>query len=172
MSTKRKNISTPKFILKYGVIWGGIWAIYFCIRFASDNLYHDSNNWFFYIIEIVLNLCIICPIYKYKSLNHGALKLSDALKIGVGVSFIIQLIYMICTIVVEEIIPSEYIMQFSTKIQEKLLINNPNMTPEEIQKTMRFDKMFFKLWNFTFGMIYGFLIPLIAGVILRKKKTV
>lgn len=97
--------------------------------------------------------------------------MSEALIIGMCVSVIANLILITCNIVLVEIIQSEDIIKTLNKIEGEILMNNPKMSPKDIQKTMRSDKVFFKFWSFTFGIILGFLVSLLSGAILRKKKA-
>ncbi|GAA4277893.1 DUF4199 domain-containing protein [Aquimarina mytili] len=166
---KDTTISTKKFILKCGLILGVIWGIYFLIRFATDNLYY-TEDWFFSIIELLLHFNLIFPIYLYKSFNKGILKLSEALKIGVAISLITGLMWT-TYIVLVEIIQPEFVIQTLNESKEKMLINKPNISPEEMHETIISDKKFNLFGGFIFHLIIDFVISLIAGAILRKKKS-
>lgn len=168
MSTESKPISTMKFILKYGLIWGALWSIYFYFRFIEDNIY--TINWFFSSFEIILYISIIYPIFRYRNLNNNTLNLQKALIIGTSISIISHLILIICNIVLVEIIQSEHIIQTLGNIKEEMLINNPKMSPIDIQETMRFNKISNLFGGFILSTTFSFAISLVAGAILYKKK--
>ncbi len=167
---KPNNISTQKFILKYGLILGIIGGIYFYIRFATDNVY--TINWFFSSIDLVLYISPVYPIYLYKSNNKGFLKLGEALKIGMGISLITTSILITLNIILIEIIQSEYIIQNLNDTREEILLNNPNMSPEDIKEIRISNKISSTLWFFIFNLMFGFVVSLISGAIMRRKKRI
>ncbi|MBL0685704.1 DUF4199 domain-containing protein [Aquimarina mytili] len=165
---KETIISTKKFILKYGLILGVIGGIYFCIRFATDNIY--TINWFYSSIEIILYISLIYPIYRYKSLNKGILKVSEAIKIGIGISLIAYSLSLLYNRILIDIIQSEYIIQTLNETKQEALINNPNISPGDIQETIKANRKYYSFTVFMVNLMIGFVVSLIAGAILRKKK--
>lgn len=177
MNTKSKSISTPKFILKYGLILGGIWIAYYFVKYLiTDSIYAKSDDTLSNIIEIVLYLTLIYPVYRYKLMNNGFISLIQALKIAIGIAIIVSLIKGSYVTFIIKIVKPEEVLNRINKAQEAILENNPGMSTQEIQKTIKANKTFssfylHRLFNFVFDLTLSFIISLITGTILRKKKT-
>ncbi|GAA4277894.1 DUF4199 domain-containing protein [Aquimarina mytili] len=127
---KSNNISTRKFIIKYGLILGAIWIIYYFIKYLVINsVYNDGGYIFSMITEIGLHILLAYPIYQYKLINNGFLTLIQALKIGMSIALIVSLIAGIYFIFVIKIIEPEEVLQRANDAKETMLNNNPDMSP-------------------------------------------
>ncbi len=173
---KNKIISIKKFILKYGLILGAIWVIYFFIKYlVTNSIYHKKDDLFSIILEIAIHTILVYPIYRYKLNNNGFLSLKQALKIGMSIALITYLICRIHFIVVNKIIEPKEMVQTLNNAREKMLIINPDTSPENARKTINstsyFDSFYIgQLIGLTLDLMFGFVISLIAGAIMRKKK--
>ena len=86
------NSSTLKSnILQYGFLLGGISVVFALMLFFLDMHYTQESavNWINWAITITV---LILAIYSYRKTNDGFLSLSEALKLGLGISVISALI--------------------------------------------------------------------------------
>ncbi len=173
---EKVTISIKKYIVNYGVILGVIFAIYGFILYITDNVI--DKDWFFAVISaVILISVIIYGIYCYKSANDGFLKLSEALKIGIGIALIGGIIAIIWNALLMNVIEPEMMNQILDAQREKMIANNPNMPQEQIDQSMKFaEKLNSTIIISSFSLIsnlfLGFLISLIGGAIMQKNRDV
>lgn len=177
-----ENNTTPaKHALSYGVTFGVILVLEFMLMYTLD-IDPNDNAW----AGIVMNLLnyVVLPfalIYiaanKFKKeINDGFLSLSQTLKIGVSITVLAALIYGVFYIIFDLIFP-EFKEELFEKIQEVTVKQNPSMTAEQLQMSMKFVKIFMNPYvavPFTIVIyaVIGLIHSLIVGVILKKDKPV
>ncbi|WP_438422890.1 DUF4199 domain-containing protein [Aquimarina macrocephali] len=161
------TISTKKNILNYGLILGLTWVVYGLIRHITDN--RTSTSWGIVIIELFIHVTIIVyGIYTYKRANNGFLKLSQALKIGLGVALIATIIYVIWDIFLLKIISPETMYELiksSNQLSENESINEDTIMSRESNFLFTTS-----LASIIFYSILGGLISLLGGAIMQKNR--
>ncbi|MDY8137233.1 DUF4199 domain-containing protein [Aquimarina sp. 2201CG5-10] len=172
----KKNIgSIKKCVLKYGVILGILSITYNIVLYIFNKI--TEQNWIKSIIElIILIIMIIYGIYKYKKSNNDFLKLSQAIKIGVGVSFIGGIVTFIWFLLLLNVIDPDVYNQI---VQAKLksgISNNPDISQGQIERSVSIAETFSSSYMLTAfltvsNLLFGSLISLIGGAIMHKKKT-
>ncbi len=167
------NISIKKHIVKYGVIYGFFWIIYGIIRYSTG--YGRASNWWLSTVELFIHISVIIyGLDKYKSLNNGFLKLSEALKIGIGITFMGHIIGMIWHVLLKTVIDPEILNQILEAKRDQIIQNNPNISSELLSQKIKQTKYYSIFWlEITLLGIYsliGILVSLIAGAIMHKKR--
>ncbi|WP_106794832.1 DUF4199 domain-containing protein [Aquimarina sp. Aq78] len=168
-------ISARKYIIKYGVILGIIFVIYNVFLYLTNNI--TSKHWIHVTINIAIPFCIIIyGLYSYKSNNNDFLKLGKALKIGLGISLIGGIITIVWNVLLSNVIEPNLFNQILDTQREKMILNNPEMSPEKVNETMEFSKKFSSSYIVnTIGLFWrlllGFIISLIGGAIMHKKQN-
>ncbi|NNJ89838.1 MAG: DUF4199 domain-containing protein, partial [Eudoraea sp.] len=102
-----------KFSLNYGLILGAISVVFGLMLYSMDaHTSQDSSNT---VIGIVLAVAIIIwAIFNFKKANGGLLSLGQAIKLGVLISLISGVIYIVYLIFLSSVLDTEFI----TKIAE------------------------------------------------------
>lgn len=173
---KEATISSRKFIIKYGLILGVISTIYGIFLYVTDNV--ASRNWIFAVVSgIILISVIIYGIHAYKITNNGFLKLSIALKIGVGIALIGGVISIIWNVILTSIIEPDMMSQIFDMQREEMMKRNPDLSQQQINQNIATAKKISSphimsflslIWN----LFLGFLISLLGGAILQKNRDV
>ncbi|WP_066318094.1 DUF4199 domain-containing protein [Aquimarina aggregata] len=169
------NVSIKKYILKFGVILGITSVLYNIIIYLTGNII--SGKWFLPLISaIILISVIISGIYSYKLANNSFLKLSNSIKIGLGVSLLGGLIVVIWKIFLFNIIEPDMMGQALSTRQEQIITSNPNISQEKLNQSMavaeKLNSLYIKvLYSLIETLILGFLITLIGGIIMRKQRN-
>jgi len=126
-------------MLQYGLLLGGISVIFALMLFFLDMHYTQESavNWINWGITIVV---LVLGIYSYRNSNDGFLTLSEALKLGLGISVISALIAIAYTYAAKEMQ-----LKFSSigMISTVILI---------------------------FSLFFGFIVSLITGLILKRNR--
>ena len=168
-----EKTTAKSLIITYGLLLGILSVFVSVLKFVfSSNImersFLESAVGFLLIVAF-----IVIPIMTYKKSNGTLLSLSDAFKIGLGVSAI------------GGVIGAVYFFIFANYIQpdfpEKLLnmqmaeaMKNPNVSHEDLQKGMEIAKKFMMPMAYAMivitNMFFGFLTSLVAGLILRKQQ--
>ena len=126
------------------------------------------------IVSIVIIIGILVFAFiQYKKQNEGFLSLSEALKIGLGISLISAIVGIVYSMVLTEVIdPST--MQKSLDFQfETMRAENPEMTQDQINMARdmaeKFSGPFIRSAFQLIGALFiGFIISLIGGLIVKK----
>jgi len=128
------------------------------------------------IVSIVIMIGILVYAFiQYKKQNEGFLSLSEALKIGLGISLISAIVGIVYSMVLTEVIdPST--MQKSLDFQfETMRAENPEMTQDQINMARdmaeKFSGPFIRSAFQLIGALFiGFIISLIGGLIVKKSR--
>ncbi|WP_271766399.1 DUF4199 domain-containing protein [Aquimarina algiphila] len=161
--------STKKIIIKYGIIYGITWITYSIIRYITG--YTTTRNWFLSVIELSIHIGVISySIYTFKLANNHFLKLGQALKVGFSIVLIGVGIQVLWDIFLLKVISSETMYQMISSL-EKSTITKPIEQNSTISRENSF-LFTISLVAFIGNSILGFLISLIAGVIMIKKRDI
>ncbi len=168
------TISIKKHIIKYGLSLALIWIVYSFILYLADN--NNDKTLIFPLIEILMHISVIVSaFYTYKSANGGFLKLSEALKIGVGIAIIGGISAMVWNIIVMEIIEPNMLEQILEKSRNNIIEQNPEMTEEQVNENIAVVKKLnapypMSIIIFATNTFLGFMISLIGGAIMQKNR--
>ena len=169
------NSSTLKSnILQYGILLGGISVVFALMLFFLDMHYTQESavNWINWAITITV---LILAIYSYRKSNDGFLSLSEALKLGLGISVISALIAIIYTYILVNFLDPDTIEKTIEVTQNKMLDENPEMTQEQIDLAKEMQLKFSSIGVIStmiliFSLVFGFIVSLITGLILKRNR--
>ena len=110
-----------------------------------------------------------------KNTNGGLLSLGEALKLGLGISLISGIVYVVYLFLFTNFIEPEYFSNLA-KVQEVAMLEAyPNMSDKELESAMVMSE---KMSGF--GMIaaitlimslfFGFIIAVISGLIMKRSE--
>jgi amino acid transporter len=161
-------------MITYGLILGGVSVIFQLMLFFLDMHYQQPPAVGIVSIVIMIGILVYAFI-QYKKQNEGFLSLSEALKIGLGISLISAIVGIVYSMVLTEVIdPST--MQKSLDFQfETMRAENPEMTQDQINMARdmaeKFSGPFIRSAFQLIGALFiGFIISLIGGLIVKKSR--
>ena len=171
--------TTPKQImLNYGLVLGFIGILISVILFATGNHYNMTLVIFAGIFSIILFIVfMVLGIKKIKNLNNGLLRLSEAIKTGLGIALISGLLSIAYNFAFNTFLEPEYEKNMIT-VSEEWTVNTFNL-PEEAAYKLHDDNLE-KIDNFevnplgnalkgiSASLIIGLIVAAIAGLIMRK----
>ncbi len=165
--------TTPKQVmLNNGLMLGLVSILIAVVNFAFGDVY--KPHWSISLISFAATIVfIVLGLKKIKENNGGFLSLGESLKTGLGIALISGIIYVIYFYLFTNFIEPEYFSNLA-KVQEVTLLETyPNFTDEQMESAMQMSQKFSG-----FGMIsaivvimslfFGFIISLIAGLIMKK----
>ena len=169
------NSSTLKSnILRYGFLLGAISVVFALMLFFLDMHYTQESavNWINWAIIITV---LILAIYSYRKTNDGFLSLSEALKLGLGISVISALIAIIYTYILVNFLDPDTIEKTIEVTQNKMLDENPEMSQEQIDLAKEMQLKFSSIGVIStmiliFSLVFGFIVSLITGLILKRNR--
>jgi len=165
-----ENNSIKNLILTYGFFLGLSTILISVIKYTFGN--HLEKNALESIVGfLVLIVFIYLPISKYKNENQGFLKLSEAFKIGLGVSTIAAILSVVYIYVFANYIEPDFANDIlAIEVQNLQKANRP---AEEIKKGV--EMMSGYMMPMMYGgiiimnLLIGFVISLVVGLILKKE---
>jgi len=164
---------TTKIALNYGLILGFISILFHVALFAMGK--HLEQNTAVMLISIAITaLILVLGIKKYKEANEGFLTLGQGLKTGIAIAMISSIIYIIYTLVFMNFIAPES-MEQGLEIARQKLLENPNMSEDQIEQALEMQKKFsgpaFLIpVMLIFSLFIGFVVSLIASLIMKKSE--
>ena len=171
---ENQKITTAKTALHYGLILGGINVAYGLMLYSLDMHYQNetSTSIIGYVFFIMITLW---GIIQFKKSNNGYLKLSEALKSGVGIALISAIVVAIYAIILTHYLDPEFLDKSIEYQKQKVLQENPEISVENINKMFDMQKEFsgpFITSGFIiiFNLFFGFIISLVVGLILKKSQ--
>ena len=176
-----ETISPGKSAINFGITFGIIMILQFAIMYVLDINPQETP-----VIGVIINLLnyLIIPFlfiylaannYKIK-LNNGYISMGETIKVGLTVCAVAALMYGIFYLIFDFIFP-EFKDELLNKIQEVTIKQNPTLTSEQLQMSMKFVKTFMNPYivvPFTIVMycVIGLIHSLIVGAIVKKDKPV
>ena len=161
-----------KTALIFGVLLGAINIIYGLMLFSLEMHIqkNTTSNVIGYVIFISL---IIWGIVDYRNKNQGSLKLSDALKTGLGISLISSIVLAIYLVIFIKFIDPDFIEETLKISRQTILQEQPEISEENVNQMIKMQKKFvgpFMISSFMiiFNLFFGFIISLIGGLLLKK----
>ncbi len=169
---ENQKVSAKNIMINYGAILGIISILISVSVYAMGKTY--DQHWSIGVISFIVMVAILTMgIKKVKELNDGFLSLGEALKTGLGIALISGLISVAYTYVFTTIIEPDYFITLA-EVQEQKWID-AGMTDEQIEMQLGImEKTSGPVITSAFVIIgslfFGFIISLIAGLIMKETK--
>lgn len=166
--------TSPKDIMiKYGILLGIVSILLNVILYVTNN--HLSPHWSIGVLGFSINIAIVVIALKaFRKENGGFMKLSEALKIGLGIALIAALLGVVYTYLLTTVIEPTYMEQVMSAQRDAMIEQNPDMTQAQLDQAAEISSMFsgkgvIIAFQIIGGLFFGFIIALIAGLILKKE---
>ena len=165
----QKNLTTGKQSLNYGLLLGAVGVAFNFMLYTVDA--HTTQSPVIQIINIVISVAIIFwGILGFKKANCGFLKMSEALKLGTGMSLIAGILQIGYTLLLVNVLDTGFVRRvIELRMAEAAQQNG--MTPEQIEQGIEMGIKFF--WfgypvMLIVSVIFGLIIGLVGGLIFKK----
>lgn len=172
---ENQNLST-KTMLTYGLYLGISTIIVSLLNYSFGNIYEP--HWSVQLGNfILLVLFIVLGIKIFRDTNAGLLKLSEAIKIGLGISLIGAMIGVIYLFLFIYVIEPDFMTKLSDIQQQTMYEKFPDMPEEQLEQTLEMSKKFttptaLALMSIVMSLFLGLIISLISGLILKKEESI
>ena len=133
-----------------------------------------DKSWILSGASFVLGVLIfVYGIKAYKHSNANNLTLSQAIKVGLAIAVIGGLISAIYSYVHYEYIYPEFIEMQKETAYQQIIEQNPDLTQEQVNKSMEISSMFlnpgfFSLMSILGSLVFGLIVSLITGLIMKN----
>ncbi|MBV1888496.1 MAG: DUF4199 domain-containing protein [Urechidicola sp.] len=169
---ENQKLSTKSIMLNQGLMQGIASILLAVIVYAMGMSY--DQPWYISLLGFVIMIVFISMgLKKFKDSNDGYLKLGEAIKIGLGISLIAAIIYVIYFNVFVSFIEPDFYTNL-LEVQEQKWIDQ-GLTDEQIEGATAMTQ---KMSNPTMtsgitlaaSLFFGFIISLIAGLVMKNTK--
>jgi hypothetical protein len=168
-----KKLTLGKFAMNYGIILGLIMILISVITYVTGMALEGVQwpNWIYYVVFPII---ILYAISQFKKQNLNILSLSQALKIGVLIGIFSAIVIMIYSMIFNYLIDPEFMGQMMEVARDKML-ENPKMTEEVVEQSMKFVEMFSNpaisgAFMIAMSAIFGLIYSLIGGLIMKREE--
>ena len=169
-----QNSSLKSNIIIYGIILGSISVVFQLMLFLLD-MHYKNDSTAGIVALLITSGVLVYSFIVFKKNNEGYMTLSEALKIGLGVSLISAIIGIIYTQLLVNVLDPDT-MQKSLELSiDNMRAQNPEI-PQEALETARSiqEKMssplIFSAVQIIFSLFFGFIISLVGGLIIKKSR--
>ena len=169
-----QNSSLKSNIITYGIILGSISVVFQLMLFFLD-MHYKNDSTAGIVALLITSGVLVYSFIVFKKNNEGYMTLSEALKIGLGVSLVSAIIGIIYTQLLVNVLDPDT-MQKSLELSiDNMRAQNPEI-PQEALETARSiqEKMssplIFSAVQIIFSLFFGFIISLIGGLIVKKSR--
>ncbi|WP_375324813.1 DUF4199 domain-containing protein [Flagellimonas sp. GZD32] len=169
---EEQQVKTGKFALNYGVLLGVI-SVVFGVMLYTQKMHYETSTAVIVISIVIMAAIVFFAVNAFKKANGGFLKISDALKVAVGLALVGTIISLIYQYVLTHYIEPDFMDKAMELAKPKAMANNPNMTEEQWQQGVEMQKGFawiqypvVLIMNSVIGLVLG----LITGLILKKSQ--
>ena len=138
---------------------------------------HYQNNTIIGLINLAVIIGLIFfGIYQLKKSCRGYLKLSEALKTGMGISLISGLTSALYSVILIYYIDPDFIEKTLDFQKQTMLKKDPNLNIEDANAILEIQKQLTgplttSSFIIIFNLFIGFIISLISGLILSKSEV-
>ena len=171
---ENKSNSLKNIMITYGLLLGGISIVFNLMLFFLKMHYEQSTAVGIVSVVIMIGVLLFAFI-QYKKSNEGSISLSEAIKIGLGVSLISAILGIIYAFILTEFLDPGMMEKVLDLQMEKIRASNPEMSQEALDSTRSMSEKFSSplirsAFQLIFALFIGFIISLIGGLILKKSR--
>ena len=161
-------------IFQYGQIYGGISVAFAIMLFIMDMHYQGGSLQQWTGLIIMVGSITFAQI-AYRKLNDGYLNLSEAIKVGLGVTLIGILIAVVYGWFQAIVLDPNQIEKATEFALNQAIDQNPEMTDEMIAMTKEWIEWgsspgISTAFALGFGLLFGSIVSLITGLFVKKSK--
>ena len=164
--------SIKKIALNYGVLLALLSIALQVVSYALDA--HIDRPWWLGVVQLIISVgIVIMGLKAFRAENSGFLTLGQALKTGIAISLIAGIISVIFNYIFINFIDPDFIQKTLEFSKEQMIVQNPNMSQEEMDMAMDISAKFMSpvvmsAIALLFTLFMGFIISLIAGLIMKR----
>jgi len=171
---ENQAVSLKSIILTNALILSGITIAFNLMLYFLDMHYQQSQAEGIVGITIMIAVLIYAFI-QFKKANEGFLSLSEALKIGLGISAVAAIIGVVYSFILTEVLDPGMMSKTLDFQLEKMRVENPEMTPEQLDGIRSMQEKFSSplirsAFQIIASLFIGFIISLIGGLIVKKSR--
>ncbi|WP_313113106.1 DUF4199 domain-containing protein [Aequorivita sediminis] len=169
---ENQTASIKKIALNFGVLLALLSIVLQVISFVLDA--HIDRPWWLTVLQLVISIgVLVYGIKAFKNDNAGFLTIPQALKTGLAISLIAGVISVIFNFIFIYYIDPDFIQKTLDFSREQMITDFPNMTPEQIENSLEISAKFMtptimSAMGILATLFFGFIISLVAGMILKK----
>jgi len=169
-----QNPSLKSIIISNALILSAISIAFNLMLYFLDMHYQQSQE--AGIVGIIIMIAILIYAFiQFKKLNEGYLSLSEALKIGLGISLVAALIGVVYTYILTEFLDPGMMDKALDFQIEKIRMENPEITSDQIAGMREMQEKFSSplirsAFQIIGSLFIGFIISLIGGLIIKKSR--
>ncbi len=166
--------SIKSIMITYGVILGSISIVFQLMLFFLDMHYQQPPSVGIVSLLIMVGLLIFAFI-QFKKINEGFLSLSEAIKIGLGISLISALIGVVYSLILTNFLDPDTMQKTLDFTFDKMRAENPEMPQDAIDTAREMSEKFSNpmissAFQLIGALFIGFIISLIGGLIVKKSR--
>ncbi|MBW1295745.1 DUF4199 domain-containing protein [Aquimarina litoralis] len=171
---KSKSIPIKKYVIQYGFLLGLSIIIYSLVNYSTGN-YTTKSVFHYSILFLITLFSIVIGLISFKRKNNYFISLSEALKIGIGITVLGGFMVTFWEIIVLKVIDPEIITQFEDRQIKKIAETSKDFSQENIERKIAIIQKFTSPWimiikGLVEDIIVGFFLSFITGLIIRKKR--
>jgi len=169
---ENQKSSAKQLMLSYGVYLGLISILINVVNYAVGDIYRP--HWGIQVVSIIITIALIVfALKKFKEGNEGLMSLSQALKIGLGMSLVSGIIYVIYLFAFTGAIETEFFANMQEVQYQNMVEKYPTFTEEQLEAGRKNIEAFSGMGVTSaivliFSLFFGFVISLIAGLIMKR----
>ena len=172
MSDKKSILKST--IIQYGLIYGGLAVVFNIMLFIMDMHYQGGSLQQWTGLIIMVGSITFAQI-AYRKLNDGCLNLSEAIKVGLGVTLIGILIAVVYGWFQAIVLDPNQIEKATEFALNQAIDQNPEMTDEMIAMSQEWIEWgsspgISTAFALGFGLLFGSIVSLITGLFVKKSK--
>ncbi len=163
---------TSKYALTYGIL-AGLAGIVFSLMLYFMDMHYEQGIAIQAVQFAILAIFVIIAILQFKKANSGFLSINQAIKIGPGVAVISFIVGMLYFLVFSNVIEPDFMANSYEIGRQKAIVENPQLTPEQIDQGIEFQKKFFWVIMGVFMLIsaiFALIVGAITGAIVKNKR--
>jgi len=166
--------SLKSIIISNALILSAISIAFNLMLYFLDMHYQQSQE--AGIVGIIIMIAILIYAFiQFKKINEGYLSLSEALKIGLGISLVAALIGVVYTYILTEFLDPGMMDKALDFQIEKIRMENPEITSDQIAGMREMQEKFSSplirsAFQIIGSLFIGFIISLIGGLIIKKSR--
>jgi len=162
--------SVKKTAVNFGILLALLSIALQMIAFTLDSLL-DRPWWLTFGQFLITIGVLVYGIRSFKVDNNRLLKLGDAIKVGLAISLIAGLIGVVFNYFFMTYIDPEF-AEKSLRLARENMEQNPQLTPEQVEMSMKFTEKMMSPWiisalSIIWTLFVGFIVSLIAGLAMR-----